>query len=200
MNYRIIIPIAVMAMFMASSGPLPAEDLSSEDIINSLAPKKVKTRGIGSQGGLSTEDQRFIGTLKNRTRAIVVEERERLVEVIEINDLPSLDLEIYFAYDSSTIAPEAVGGLVQLGRALSDSRLSEADLLVSGHTDAIGSDEYNQKLSEERAQSVKRFLAENFEVSTGRLIAVGYGEERLKNPAMPEADENRRVTIVNLSP
>jgi len=199
MTNKIIIPIVVLMMVLASVVTSSAQGPSSEEIINSLAPKKIKTRSITPKVGLSTEDRSFVSGLKKKTRGIVVEERERLAEVIAANDLPSLDLEIFFAYDSSAIAPEAVGGLVQLGRALSDPRMSDADLVVSGHTDARGSDAYNQNLSEDRAFSVKRFLVENFGVTAARLIAVGYGEELLKNTASPEADENRRVTIVNLS-
>lgn len=200
MTNKIVIPIVVLMMVLASAATSFAQVPSSEDIINSLVPKKIKTRSITPKVGLSKSDQSFLDGLKRKTRSIVVEEREQLADVIAANNLLSLDLEIYFAYDSSVIAPEAVGGLVQLGRALSDPRMSNADLVVSGHTDARGSDAYNQSLSEDRAFSVKRFLVENFGITAERLIAVGYGEELLKNTAVPEADENRRVTIVNLSP
>lgn len=70
--------------------------------------------------------------------------------------------------------------------------------LVGGHTDAKGDNDYNQKLSERRAASVKRFLKQKFDISDDTLVAVGYGEEQLKNASDPEASENRRVQIVNL--
>ena len=72
-------------------------------------------------------------------------------------------------------------------------------IVISGHTDSVGSDQYNQSLSERRARSVTSFLIDTFGISKDRLIAVGYGEEQLKTPQMPEAAENRRVTVVNMS-
>ena len=49
---------------------------------------------------------------------------------------------------------------------------------ISGHTDNIGSDKYNQKLSEKRAKSVKKYLLANFNIDKSRLIAKGYGESQ----------------------
>ena len=53
--------------------------------------------------------------------------------------------------------------------------------------------------AEERAQSAKDFLVKNFNIDSYQLIAVGYGEEQLKNSADPNAAENRRVQIVNVT-
>ena len=73
-----------------------------------------------------------------------------------------------------------------------------AVFVLGGHTDAKGSDEYNRHLSERRAESVKYFLTHKFDLPAGSLIAIGYGEEQLKNPHDPYAPENRRVQIVNM--
>jgi flagellar motor protein MotB len=59
-------------------------------------------------------------------------------------------------------------------------------------------DEHNQILSENRAKAVVMFLMQNFGISQTRLIALGFGETRLKNPNAPDAAENRRVEVVNL--
>jgi outer membrane protein OmpA-like peptidoglycan-associated protein len=178
-----------------------AEDLSAQQMIDALQPKKTGlTRSLtGKTPEASPEDQQFIDGLKGTTRAIIVEEREKLVEVVEKYDMPKFDMEIYFDFNSSNVAQQAIPSLIKLGQALTDPSLLEQSIIVSGHTDAVGSDEYNQKLSEARAQSVKVFLVDNFQVDPKRLIAVGYGEEQLKNTAMPEADENRRVTVVNVT-
>ena len=85
-----------------------------------------------------------------------------------------------------------------LGRALTNPEVRGNVFLVGGHTDAKGDNDYNQKLSERRAASVKRFLKQKFDISDDTLVAVGYGEEQLKNTSDPEASENRRVQIVNL--
>jgi outer membrane protein OmpA-like peptidoglycan-associated protein len=69
-------------------------------------------------------------------------------------------------------------------------------LLVRGHTDAKGSDVYNQQLSEWRAVAVKRFIVETFGIPPENLIAVGLGKRELKNTADPFAAENRRVQVL----
>jgi len=196
-----ITTVVVFASLMCAPLSAYAEDLSTQQMIDALQPnKKGLTRSLtGKTPDASPEDQQFIDGLKGTTRAIVVEERQKLVEVVKKYDMPKFDMEIYFDFNSSNIAQPAIPSLIKLGQALNDPSLVKQSIIVSGHTDAVGSDGYNQKLSEARAQSVKAFLVDNFQINPQRLIAVGYGEEQLKNAAMPDADENRRVTVVNVS-
>jgi outer membrane protein OmpA-like peptidoglycan-associated protein len=69
---------------------------------------------------------------------------------------------------------------------------------VAGHTDAKGSIPFNQDLSEKRADTVKRYLVEHFQIPASNLITVGYGKSKLKNEKNPLASENRRAQIVNI--
>ena len=69
---------------------------------------------------------------------------------------------------------------------------------MNGHTDAKGSEGYNQELSERRAAAVVTYLAQYHKVDVSYLKAIGYGETQLKDPAYPEDALNRRVEIVNL--
>lgn len=110
---------------------------------------------------------------------------------------PTIDLTIYFDFDSAEINPKAVPTLVELGKALTSDALKGTRFLLAGHTDAKGSNAYNLKLSQRRADAIRRFLSTQFRVDEQRLLAIGYGEEQLKNRANPEADENRRVQVVN---
>ena len=110
---------------------------------------------------------------------------------------PNVDVQILFAFDSAEILPEARPALDELGKALSDPKLTGGTFLIAGHTDAKGSDAYNLALSQRRAASVKAFLVETYHVDGGRLSVIGFGEEQLKNKEDPLADENRRVQIVN---
>ena len=110
---------------------------------------------------------------------------------------PTIDLTIYFDFNSAEIAPQAVPTLVELGKALSSDALKETRFLLAGHTDAKGSNTYNLKLSQRRAETIRRFLVTQFKVEEQRLLAIGYGEEQPKNTANPLADENRRVQVVN---
>jgi outer membrane protein OmpA-like peptidoglycan-associated protein len=89
--------------------------------------------------------------------------------------------------------------LDNLAAALKDERLAVFDFLIGGHTDAVGSDAYNQKLSEKRAWAVKKYLMSRHSVSAQRLIEKGFGEARLLKPNEPFDGINRRVQITTLA-
>ncbi len=86
-----------------------------------------------------------------------------------------------------------------LGKALSDPNLKGSTFVLAGHTDGVGGEEFNQELSNRRADSVKRYLTEKFGLASDHLVAAGYGKTRLKNPKNPSAPENRRVEVVNMA-
>jgi outer membrane protein OmpA-like peptidoglycan-associated protein len=108
-------------------------------------------------------------------------------------------LEVFFNFDSAEITPEARPILKKLGAALSDEKLKSSVFLVANHTDAEGSDAYNLTLSDQRAKAVAGFLVENFHVDPKQLVAVGFGQEKLKNSENPLAAENRRVQVANMA-
>lgn len=189
---------AVAAAGLAVGTARAEEPVSAGAIADALKPKPL-TRSLGAPAGLSQDDRKFVDGLRGKSRAITVVERKRLAVIVKEKELPEIDLEVYFDFDSARISGEATPQLVQLGLALRDDSLKGSTFLLSGHTDAVGRDAYNQRLSEERAWSVRDFLVKSFNIDPDRLIAVGYGEEQLKNAAYPAAAENRRVQIVNVS-
>jgi len=71
---------------------------------------------------------------------------------------------------------------------------------IEGHTDDVGDDEYNLELSKKRANAVRTYLIENFDIEPGRLIAVGFGETQpiASNQTTEGRQKNRRVDIVLL--
>ena len=103
------------------------------------------------------------------------------------------DMLINFELNSTEFTPQGEENLAEFAKALSDKRLSSAHFVVEGHTDSLGSDQYNMGLSERRALVVKNFLLEKG-VSTDMITAVGLGEKapRTPNPADPL---NRRVEM-----
>jgi outer membrane protein OmpA-like peptidoglycan-associated protein len=107
----------------------------------------------------------------------------------------SVDLSVYFAFDSAELTHRARADLTALGYALASQALRPHSYLIAGHTDAKGDAGHNQWLSERRAESVVRFLIQNFPIDPDRLIAVGWGESRLKTPGTPDAAINRRVEV-----
>lgn len=183
-----------------------AQTVSSDRIVNQLQPKPAATRGLTRSFGpaeptkpqASPEDKAFLQTL-SPTRGLKQVEREKVAEIISKQDMPKIDIRITFDYDSDRIRPSSIPDVIELGKALSSPQLSNARLLLNGHTDAAGSPDYNLDLSERRALAIRAYLTEKFAIGPDRLIAIGYGKERLKVPADPLAEENRRVEVVNLS-
>lgn len=187
---------AILGFGLVSYPAASQQAPSTDDIIQSLKPK-MKTRGLAAPT-ISAEDSAFIQKIRAKTRGITVEERTQLSNIATAAALPSIDLEITFALNSAKLEPQALPTLQRLGGALQSQQLEATTFLVGGHTDARGARDYNQQLSEERARTVKQFLTERFSIHPDRFIAVGYGQEQLKNTANPLADENRRVKIINL--
>lgn len=104
---------------------------------------------------------------------------------------------IQFEYDSARLSQASSAQLDELGKALVDNRLIDESFAIEGHTDAHGSDQYNESLSLRRAAAVKEYLAEYGGIADHRLQVVGKGEDEPRT-ADPYSPENRRVDIVNL--
>lgn len=113
--------------------------------------------------------------------------------------LPSADLVVYFDFASTTVGPQAAETLAVLGRALSDTRLAKGIFLIAGHTDAKGKADYNANLSQRRAEAVRDHLITTYGVAPSRLVALGFGDTRLKDPQQPQSEVNRRVQVVNVT-
>lgn len=107
----------------------------------------------------------------------------------------SVDLTVFFAYDSARLTPEARVQLEPLGRALQSPELAALRFLIGGHTDARGSQAYNRRLSSARAEAVKAHLVDAYGVDPARLVTYGWGQRRPKDPSNPLAGVNRRVEV-----
>jgi outer membrane protein OmpA-like peptidoglycan-associated protein len=189
---------SVILTVAAATERVGAEEPDLEQqIVRALKPGPV-TRGLTSSADRSAAEsqQQLIESLPT-TRSLSTKEREQVTPVTK--NRPSIDLEVFFEFRSAEIADTAMPSVMALGRALASPDLKGDAFLVAGHTDAKGNDGYNQKLSERRAEAVKRFLVHRFKIAAKDLVTVGYGREQLKNKDDPFAAENRRVQIVNLS-
>jgi outer membrane protein OmpA-like peptidoglycan-associated protein len=104
----------------------------------------------------------------------------------------ALALPVQFSFDSADITPTARPQLDALAEGI---RLLPKDKLVAieGHTDALGSEDYNARLSMRRAQSVKHYLVAQHGIDPARLRAIGMGEYEPLPGRDPLAPENRRV-------
>ena len=117
------------------------------------------------------------------------------VPSIEANSLLiTLDSGILFDVDKYDVRPEAERALASLATVLKEADVKAFE--IDGHTDSDASDEYNQALSEKRANAVKDFLAS--QGLTSEITIIGYGESRpvASNDTPEEKQKNRRVEIL----
>jgi outer membrane protein OmpA-like peptidoglycan-associated protein len=128
------------------------------------------------------------------------QEELRQIEGVEVTRTAEDELNIVllnnilFDYDSATLRPESRRALREMAGVF--VRFDDTTIEIEGHTDSIGSDAYNQGLSERRAGSVAGYLAEEG-VAWSRMRTIGYGRTRpVADNATPEGRQlNRRVEI-----
>ena len=178
-----------------------ADDVTEDQIVRALAPKKPLTRGLSSgpqaDPAAIAAEGRFVQTIRGRTtRSLSSSEREEIATIAK--DKPNIDLEITFDYNSAEISQKSLPSVQVLGRALTNPDLKGSTFVVAGHTDAAGGDGYNQDLSERRADSIKHYLIDKYGIAAADLVTVGYGKSKLKDPNQPMAEVNRRVQVVNM--
>lgn len=188
-----------------SFGPgaaLAADEVTEDQILKALTPtKKPLTRGLSVGGSAepaaNPAEAKFVTSVRGRTtRSLSRTEREEIAAIVK--DKPKIDLEITFDYNSADISAKSIPSVEALGRALSNAELKGSTFVVAGHTDAAGGEEYNQTLSERRADAIKKYLVDKYGINGSDLVTVGYGKSKLKDPSQPLAEANRRVQVVNM--
>src|SRR5712671_7835049 len=194
--------VAIGATLSMTAGLAFAGDtVSADQILSALKPKAATTRGLsaGPQADpvVTAKQVSFVDSLRNRkTRSLSLGEREEIAQIASAK--PKIDLEIRFDYNSADISKDSTQAVQELGKALSQASLKGSTFVVAGHTDAIGGEEYNQGLSERRADTIKRYLTEKYGINGGDLVTVGYGKTKPKDPNAPMDPANRRVQVVNM--
>lgn len=106
----------------------------------------------------------------------------------------TFDSGILFGFDSYQLTPQAKENIRNMAETL--KKYEDTNVLIEGHTDSKGTDSYNQRLSEQRAQAVADYAA-SLGVSRSRLVTKGYGEEQpvASNDTDAGRAENRRVEV-----
>ena len=109
--------------------------------------------------------------------------------------LITFDSGILFGFDSSDLRPEAQQNLTALANSLDDME-EDAVLMVVGHTDATGSDDYNQRLSERRARAAAEYLQhQGMRPANLETLGLGESEPVASNDTEAGKAENRRVEV-----
>jgi len=181
---------AALTTFAVSGGAQNVQDLTgheptSDELIKVLKPRE------------GTHQTRGIGVAPAVTKPQCVQ-RGRSRGIAPVSDMAAI--KVLFAFNSAELSSEATHTLDELGKALTSSDLKSYCFVVEGHTDNVGSDAYNLKLSERRAQSVVRYLKERFKIEEDRLQATGYGKRKpiADNSTDEGRQKNRRVQVANL--
>jgi outer membrane protein OmpA-like peptidoglycan-associated protein len=185
-----------------SIGAARAQDVTEDQILKALTPEqKPLTRSLSmgppaQSNPAASEEGKLLQSVRNRpSRSLSTGEREQIAAIVK--DKPKIDLEINFDYNSDRISVKSLPSVQALGRALANPELKGSTFILAGHTDAKGGDAYNQDLSERRADSIKRYLVDKSGIPAADLVTVGYGKTKLKDPANPLSEVNRRVQVVN---
>lgn len=102
-------------------------------------------------------------------------------------------LDVKFDFDKTAIKPQFHNELKEIASFL--QQYSEVSITLEGHTDSIGTREYNLDLSERRAASVKEYIVQKFGISPDRIETQGYGEAEpiADNDTASGRQKNRRV-------
>ena len=193
--------IALGAALSMTAGFAFAADgsVSADQIVNALRAKS-PTRGRSAavpqtDAAARAKEISFVGQVRDRkTRSLSLNEREQIAEIASAK--PKIDLEIRFDYNSAEISKTSLPAVQELGKALSDANLRGSTFVIAGHTDAIGGDPYNQKLSVRRAESVKAYLVTKG-IEPNRIYTEGKGKKQpvADNKTNEGRAKNRRVEI-----
>ena len=148
---------------------------------------KLSVKGDGSftQEIKAGVDYVFLGTCKGflnhqeQLRVEPVKESEEYVLQFPLASItaPVLIDNIFYDFDKATLRPESTEALDQLVKLLNEN--PHVTIELSAHTDYKGSDQYNERLSQRRAESVVRYLIEHG-IASDRLTPKGYGESKPK--------------------
>lgn len=197
--------IFILQLFCVSSVVAEQALLPSDVIVDALTGERTLTRTLGAP---SRGASRITYLSEGRLREIdLAGENGLSAEALSIStqllttlDLRAIDVPVQFKFASAEVTDEGFQQLNALGTALSSDRLSTDSFILAGHTDSIGSERSNRRLSKRRADAVREYLVQNFHIDRSRLIALGLGEALPKISSDPAAAENRRVEVQAYNP
>jgi outer membrane protein OmpA-like peptidoglycan-associated protein len=186
-------PLA-LALLICVSAPLAAQERATgETVIERPAPPP---RGVTvEQGGVPLTGTVAPGQAVEIRGAnvVIVEDTPRVTRIAVRND-------VLFDFDKAELRPEAAEVLARVAEIVAQRR--PRAVRIVGHTDSVGSDAYNQALSERRARSVERWLSAHGQ-GLPPMQATGRGESEPVAPNMrdgrddPEGRQrNRRVEVL----
>lgn len=155
---------------------------------------EVATENSAADPATSTTDVATADPVLKTETVVTASDNATLVKMPDDIDV---NVRIEFAFDSAALDDAQKPKLQTLCNVM-----READIQlfrIIGHTDASGTDDYNERLSRLRAEEVQRFFINDCGIAATRLEAVGLGERFLLEDYGPDSDQNRRVEFQALS-
>ena len=144
-----------------------AEPMVEEKVVAAVSETKAEEKGVAAVSEAKAEEKGVAAVSGAKAEAKII--------ILAFED-------VHFDFDKSTLKPEAQAILKRNIQLLKDN--PKAKVRIAGYTSASGTDAYNQKLSERRANAVQEYLINEGVITRDRLSTIGYGEA---NPAMYEA-------------
>ena len=179
---------------------LAAEQARAEAEATRLQEEQEKLSVLAAERARAEQAERELARLRaehEKARAELTATLSRLTQVREeprgvVVTLPG---NIFFNVNKADVKPAMQMQLTKIAKAL--AAVPDQNLLIEGHTDSVGSNEYNQSLSESRAQSVQTILLAGG-IAAERMDIKGYGESKpiADNDTPSGQAQNRRVEIV----
>lgn len=138
------------------------------------------------------------GTTDVAATTVTAEDAAKIETVVgELAPELQVNVQITFDFDSAALAADQKAKLSQVCSVMKQSDIKLFRII--GHTDASGTDSYNERLSKLRAEEVQRYFVNDCGIDAGRLEAMGLGERFLFDPEDPKASGNRRVEFQAMS-
>ena len=181
--------------FLISGHAFAQSSVSPGEILQSLAGAS------GAAQAVSIDVNAIRADIEQRIQVEGTENAASPPPVLQaLATLPNLTLVVEFDLDSDRIKPRSYATVGYIADALHHPLLMSYGFIVVGHSDASGGRKHNLDLSQRRAAAVVDALTTTFRVDPGQLVALGLGEEQLRDPTNPEGAANRRVQLLNVGP
>jgi outer membrane protein OmpA-like peptidoglycan-associated protein len=110
----------------------------------------------------------------------------------EAVELPKIEATVYFDFDKTNLKPEGIKKLEAVVAQMKE--FDDLNVIINGHTDKYGSDDYNMTLSQKRAQVVKDFLMDKG-IDETRIGTKGFGKMKMVSKVNWE---NRRAVVLSV--
>jgi len=165
---------------------------TSHAVVSQTREIVAKTHEItGLVSGLANATHEVQGEVQD----LVVAKRDLGAQESEIEVRVELPADVLFDFDKADIRADAAHALAELATVI---RAYKGAVRLEGHTDSKGAAEYNQKLSERRAASVRQWLVEREQISAERMTTQGFGKTKpvASNDTDAGRQKNRRVEVV----